>query len=293
MSGANPHPEPNPVPAPAPESAVVDVAPAVTPVTTEPAPAAAEPFAPHTETPSLLSAFGKDGASADAKPAEPAADQAPTAPPGDKPAEAAAKPGETKPGDPAVDAKPPEPAAPEPIQYPDWKLPQNVKPDAEMLGKYTEALSEHRVPAEAGQKLLDMHAEALQHSMQSYADFLAREQHRVFGETRQSWRNEAMADPEIGGAGHHTAMGVIARMRDRLVSDHKPGTPEYLADAKAFDQFLTVTGAGDHPAFLKVMYRVGKFLDEPALPPPNVGPVPNGGTPKGRLRDNYTNMPKT
>ena len=221
MSGANPHPDPNPVPAAtAPESVAVDVAPAVTPVTTEPAPAAADPFTPHTETPSLLSAFGKDGTPADAKPAEPAADPAPAAQPGDKPAEAAAKPGEAKPGEPALEAKPPEPVAPEPIQYPEWKLPENVKPDAEMLGKYTAALGEHRVPPEAGQKLLDMHAAALQHSMQSYADFLAREQHRVFGETRQSWRKEAMADPEIGGAGHQTAMGVIARMRDRLVSDH-------------------------------------------------------------------------
>jgi hypothetical protein len=262
-------PEPLPAAAaPEPVAAAVETA-AVPAVET----AAAAVPGDHTATPTLLGKFGKED-----KPAETATDPVVEAPPAEtKPAEAAVetKPVETKP------FEPPAPAAAEPITYPDWKLPEGIQADKDQIAKYTEALGEHRIDPDVGQKLIDMHTAALQTSMQQYADHLAREQHRVFGETRQAWAKEVLADQEIGGAGHQTAMGVIARMRDALVSNHRHGTPEYKADVAAFDQFLTVTGAGDHPLFLKMLYRVGKFLDEPAMPAPNVKPSPNNGKPPG------------
>ena len=79
-----------------------------------------------------------------------------------------------------------------------------------------------------------------------------------------------MADPILGGSGHQTAMGAIARMRDRFVAE---------ADRPAFETFLRVTGAGDHPQFLKLLHNVSRAYDEPALPPPNPKPTPTNGQP--------------
>jgi hypothetical protein len=177
-----------------------------------------------------------------------------------------------------AEAKPPEPApaALEPIVYPEWKLPEGVQPDKEALSQYSAILAEHRIAPEVGQALLDKHTAA----MQQYRDHLAVEQHRVFGETRAQWNREIMADPELGGAGHQTAMGAIARMRDRFISSARPGTEQYRSDESAFNQFLAITGAGDHPQFHKMLHRIAAVLDEPRLPPPNAGAPPNGGAPK-------------
>jgi hypothetical protein len=242
-------------------------APASTPVETTSAPAPATetpaPFVPHTEAPSLLETIKAPGTTVEQpKPAEPAASVSDPA----KPAEPA----------PIVEPKPAEPAVAEPISYPEWKLPDGVQADKEALGKYTELLAEHRIAPEIGQALLDRHTVA----MQQYAEHLSREQHRVFGETRAQWNKEIMADPELGGAGHQTAMGAIARMRDRFISSAKPGTEQYRSDEAAFNQFLAITGAGDHPQFHKMLHRIASVMDEPRLPPPNAGPVANGGAPK-------------
>jgi hypothetical protein len=250
-----------PQPAATPASTPVET----TPQSATPAPATETPaFVPHTETPSLLETIKAPGATVEApKTAEPPASASDPAKP-DEPA-----PVETKPAEPA-------PAVAEPISYPEWKLPDGVQPDREALSKYTELLGEHRIAPEVGQALLDRHTAA----MQQYAEHLSREQHRVFGETRAQWNKEIMADPELGGAGHQTAMGAIARMRDRFISSAKPGTEQYRSDESAFNQFLAITGAGDHPQFHKMLHRIAAVLDEPKLPPANAGPVPNGGMPK-------------
>ena len=113
-------------------------------------------------------------------------------------------------------------------------------------------------PQDRGQKLVDLHLE----NMNDYAQFVSREQQRVFSETRQGWRNEIKSDPELGGSGYETNMKAVARMRDMLVpKEHRA----------SFDKFLRVTGAGDHPEFIRVLLRAAKFYDEPAPNPPGPG----------------------
>ena len=83
-----------------------------------------------------------------------------------------------------------------------------------------------------------------------------------------------LADDEIGGPGHQTAMAAIARVRDY-------GVPE--KDRQSFDQMLRVTGAGDHPAFLRMMHNLARWVDEPQAmeaptdikPPKDIGKDPN------------------
>lgn len=226
-------------------AAVEPVAEPVAAVVPEPAAVVAEPAVkPHTETPTLLGEFGKE-----------------------KPAVETAKPGDpTKPVDPLA---PPvvEPAAVIAPVY-EFKLPEGIKADPEKIGAYTAVLTENKIAPEVGQKLLDMHAATLT----NYALHLQNEQQRVFSEYRAENRKKVMGDPEIGGAGHQTAMGAIARVRDALV----PTT-----ERAEFDNFLLRTGAGDDPTFLKMLHRAARFIDEPQArtvangrPPKDIGKQP-------------------
>lgn len=254
--------------------AAVESAPAAAP---ESAPAAA-PEAPVSE-PTLLEGVKAPGTEdapaadadkpADAKPAD-AKDET-AKPEGEKPAEAAAD----KPADPV--AEPAKPAV-EPLEY-KYELPETLKLDDSQRGELHQAFDAYRADPSNLQPLVDYHNQR----MTQYAEHLNREQYRVFNETRKSWRDEVLADPEIGGAGHHTAMQAIARMRDTFASSHQPGTPEHAADLADFDAFLRMTGAGDNKIFLKMMHRFAQFADEPRMITAEIKPAPQpkmkGGSP--------------
>lgn len=232
--------------------------------------------------PTLLETFGREEPKPaekppEAKPAEakPADDKpAEPKPDGEKPAEA--KPAEEpKPGEKPVeakpeDAKPPEPAPLPPVDY-KYELPETIKLDDATRGEFHGALDGFRAdPAAGAQKLIDLH----NRTMTDYATDLVRQQHQAFADTRKDWNKQVMADPEIGGSGHQTAMGAIARMRDLFVADK---------DIPAFDSFLRITGAGDHPEFLKMLHNAARYFDEPPLPPADARPTKsNGADPKAR-----------
>jgi hypothetical protein len=275
----------SPGPQPAPSSAVVDgagakpaVAVEVKPAEVKPAevkPAEVKPAEPakpldHTTEPSLLETIkpaeakaGEAGAKADAKPGEKPSDK-----PGDKP-DAGTKP------DGAVA---PEAAAP-PVFQP-YTLPEGITLDNERVGAFNNLLIEQTTPQERGQKLIEMHVA----EMQRFAKHVSDEQQTVFANTRADWRKQAMADEEYGGSGWQTSLRTIADMRDQFVAEQH---------REAFNNFLRVTGAGDHPEFLRFLYNVGRKFQEPAplnisfQPPPDIGRAPRGGK-RGTLYDHPT-----
>lgn len=265
--------------------AVVEAAP-VAPVETPAAPVVvaapveAPKGEPHpSEVPSLLEEAAKKPEeakpAAEAKPAEPA------------------KPGEEKPAEAAkpADAKAAE-AAPAPPEKIEWKfeLPETIKADEPTMARFTGALDGLMKPetrAESAQSLLNQHNEA----MIAYDKQLREGQIKAFNDTRAEWRKQVMADAQIGGAGHQTAMGAIARMRDMAISDARPGTPQYEADAKEFNDFLRITGAGDHPAYLKQLHRFARFFDEPSVPAPGAQPTKTNGARPGSERSLYAPRP--
>lgn len=235
--------------------------------TTEPAAVAADPalaVAPAAEVPAAPAALEAPTLlEAETPAAEPTPAEAPPAEP-------------TKPDGepPPVVAEAPKAAEPPPAPrtYEPFVLPEGVKPDAEQMAAATELFGKHNLAQEQAQELVSLHAAA----MQRYAEGLAGEQHRAFADTRAQWRNEVMADEEIGGAGHQTAMKAIARMRDLAVPTEQRAS---------FDQFLRVTGAGDNPAFLRMMHNFARFFDEPRVPAVSPqGPAPDAGLPPGRGR---------
>lgn len=250
---------------PAEGAPVTETPPVVEPVAEAPvveAPAEEAPNA-HAE-PTLL-----ESVSGETKPPEAADTPAETAPEADKPvAEVkpaeAPKPDDVKPGE--TPEAPPEPA---PVTFEKFEVPEDFRVDDTRMAEFTGLLGKPR-NQENAQAIINFGID----QMRMYAETLSRAQHETWTNTRKAWRDEVKADPEIGGAGFETAMARVGRMRDLFVTQ---------GDQKAFSDFLRVTGAGDHPAFLRFLYRVGQKFDEgqqapaPANPPPDRG----GGRPRG------------
>lgn len=292
-------PEPAAVAAPADVVAQPVVAPVVEPA----AAAAAVGNALLTvEKPSLLESVGKEESKPAAK-GEPAQADAAAAKPEAKP--------DTKPES-AAAAKPAEghtsPAAAfTPVEY-KWDLPASITADTAYLGEFNAALNAAHLPAELGQEvgktLLGIYDRATQDFARSYAEDLSARQHATFNDMRAGWNKDILADEVLGGAGHVTAMRAVARARDALVPAEltqptialadRNGNP--LRDAQGnpvkiseFEQFLRVTGAGDHPIFMRILHNAARFVDEPqhADLPPNIRPTAtNGRAPGNPLYDN-------
>lgn len=212
--------------------------------------AKADGLKPHTEEPTLLEGEAK-------KPeikTEPKAE----AKPGEKPAEAKA--GE-KPADaPKVvyELKAPE-------GYPEF--------DAKMLEPAVELFTKHNIQPEVAQELMGLHAT----QMKSFAEELGKQtlanQHKTFADTRAMWRKEIQTDPVYGGAGYETTMRAGKRMINLFVPD---------SEMQSFNDFMRLTGAGDHPAFIKFLARMSRRYDEAAPAPKPAGAAPDRGKPSGR-----------
>jgi hypothetical protein len=255
-------------PAPPAAAAAPSPAPASSP---EPVAAPVAEFKPHTDTKTLLQE------AAEPAPAEPALAEA-AAPVTEPKPEAKPEPepelgADTKPAEPVTD--------PEPIAYPDLKLPDGVQADREKIAAFDKILGANRIPPETRQELADLHAQ----SLKAFIDNQQAQWHKAFGDVRRGWVNDVLADPQLGGAGHQTAMKAIARMRDAFVSSAPTTSKQYQAHRAAFDSFLATTGAGDNPAFLRFLHNVARRLDEPAMPPPEARPTrTNGADPNASRR---------
>lgn len=234
--------------------------------------------APVTEAPAASpTAVEPDGDSASETPAEaPAAEGADGAEldPGvltvtepEKPAEATPPDSEEK--KPEAETPPVEVAAPEPVKYEAFTLPEGLTATEE-LEKFAELAGGAQVPQETAQQLLDMHVAEIQR----LREHESQEQHRVWNETRRNWRNEIMADEELGGAGFETNRATASRMLDLFVPEDRRG---------AFNQALIATGMTDHPEFFRFLVNVARKFDEPSPaplprnPPPDIGRNPSSG----------------
>lgn len=138
------------------------------------------------------------------------------------------------------------------------------------MSAYTGVLGEAKVAPEVGQKLLDMHlAES-----RTIADTIAQRQWDVFNETQKRWRDEVMADPELGGGNHQTAIHTIMSLVDQYGGNAQERKD--LLDA------FRITGVGNNPAVLRFMHRAGKALSREGVPHPAPPPRSPPADPRAR-----------
>jgi hypothetical protein len=222
--------------------------------TPEPAPEGAKPEGekpaeprPHFDEPSLL----ESGKKPDEKAVEKSVDK--------KPDEAAKPDGQQR-----------EQPQAEPFKFDAYVLPEGFKADDALIGRFNETLTKADLnPQARGQELLNMHAEA----MTRYSEQVAEQQMKLFSDTRRSWRDQIKADLEMGGPSYNSTLKDAAEMRDLFVS------PAHMQE---FDEFCRFTGAGDHPAFTRLMRAIARRFKEPGpktpafTPPSDIGQKPAG-----------------
>ena len=146
--------------------------------------------------------------------------------------------GEGGAGDPAGGGKEPEGA---PESYEDFTLPEGfalADDDREALVAFGRA---HNLSQSAAQEALDLataHVQKLSSSLQADAEA------RI-----AQWAEQAKTDPLVGGAGYESNVKVA---QDAIA---KFGDPDLK---QAFEEY----GLGNHPAFIRFAYRVGKATGE-------------------------------
>ena len=133
-----------------------------------------------------------------------------------------------------------------PKTYAEFKLPEGVKLDEALLKEGTPIFKEAGLTQEGAQKFVDFYAS------QRAKDFA--NQQKAWGDFQAGWVKEAKADAEFGKDKFDASMGVV---RKAITTFAK--TP---AEVKAVDEALNLTGAGNNPAILRLLYRAGLAVGE-------------------------------
>lgn len=163
---------------------------------------------------------------------------------------------------PAADKDPAAPAEPdkaaeepkvEPFTFDKVTLPEGIEVPEEAKGAFTELVNEHKIPAEAAQKVMDLYA--------THAKAQADAAVKVWQDMNTDWQKQVKADPEIGGAKLEGTLQSIAKLvNDPALTD--PG----------FKEAMNLTGAGNNPAIIKSLAKWAAALTEGG----HVGGKPGG-----------------
>lgn len=135
-----------------------------------------------------------------------------------------------------------------PEKYEPFKAPEGYEYDAKGLEEASTLFKELGLSQEQGQKIMDVYAAK---SLEAAKDAGERGQ-KAYAEMRAGWQAEVKADPEIG-KNLPAVKATIGRALDSL------GDPKLANDFKAA---MDLTGAGDHPAFVKAFYKLAQSVVE-------------------------------
>ena len=120
----------------------------------------------------------------------------------------------------------------------EFKSPEGVEYDANVLSAYGNVAKELNMTQEAAQKMLDKLAPVLRDNQVSQIEA-----------TKAEWVNSSKADKEFGGESLDANLAVAKKALDTY------GSPELLA-------LLNESGLGNHPEIIRVLYRAGKAISE-------------------------------
>ncbi len=182
---------------------------------------------------------------------------------------------ETKEG--TADTDKAKPATGVPEKY-DFKAPEGYELNADIIAKAEPIFKELNLSQDQAQKLLDFYGEAA-----AAAETAPYDEYETM---RKSWRDEVTkSDLGDGKSGLKPEVSAtIGRAIDSL-------PPEI---AKPFREAMTMTGAGDNPAFIRAFYTLAQGLGEGTLVR-GKGPSPAGQTnsnrPQSAATALYPNLP--
>lgn len=130
-----------------------------------------------------------------------------------------------------------EPADVVPEQY-DFKAPDGMEFDAEVIGAYAEAAKEAGLSQEKADIILG-----------KLAPVMAERQAQAMREVSEAWKAQAQEDKEFGGEKLNENLGLANKALKEF------GTPELV-------ELLNKSGLGNNPEVIRFMYRAGKAISQ-------------------------------
>lgn len=128
-----------------------------------------------------------------------------------------------------------------PETYEDFKLPDGMEMDTEVLGEFKTLAKELNIPQAKAQQLIDFQTQLASKQAEAY--------HAAVTKQSQDWAASIKNDPEIGGANYdknvESAIKVIQSFGD-----------------PALTELLNTSGLGNHPALFKFCHRISSAISE-------------------------------
>ena len=127
------------------------------------------------------------------------------------------------------------------IEYKDFKLPDGMETTPESVAQFKALAGEYKLSQEQAQKLVDMQADFMSKHTKAIEDRWA--------EVNQEWKTAAQSDKEFGGKEFAANLGIAKKALEKY------GSP-------ALTEAIETTGMGNHPEFIRLLYKVGQTLKE-------------------------------
>jgi len=126
----------------------------------------------------------------------------------------------------------------------EFKMPDGYEMDETVGKEVTTLFKEIGLDQPSAQKLLDFYV--------AKASDAAEAPYRLWTDTQKEWVDQIKADPDLGKR-LPEVKATVAKAIDGL------GDPKLAAD---FRQAMDVTGAGNHPAFVKAFWKLAQMVTE-------------------------------
>ena len=157
-----------------------------------------------------------------------------------------------------------------PFKPEELKFSDGFQVDAPIAEKFTTLINEMGLTRENVSKLTSFYEEVAKANSGKDSE--------AWQTLQTSWQNEVKADPTIGGTNLPLTQTHIGRVLDKYGDE---------AARQAFD----LTGAGNNPAIVRLMAKIGKDISEAPLVPGNTPPVTKPSLAE-MIYDNPTSRPQ-
>lgn len=140
-----------------------------------------------------------------------------------------------------------------PFKVEELKVPEGLQVDEAISKSFVELVNKFGIGRDAAAELVNLQATLAKSASEAGS--------KAWSDMQDTWRKEALADPDIGGEKLKPAIGAISKVIDQF------GSPELRI---AFD----LTGAGNNPHVLKFLHKVASVLGEGNFVPGSPGNTP-------------------
>lgn len=140
-----------------------------------------------------------------------------------------------------------------PESYEDFKAPEGLKYDGQVMDAFNEVAKESNLSQEQAQHLLD-----------KVAPVIAQRQMSQIAEVSKQWADRSRSDKELS-SDWNRSMADIARVRDRFAKNADGSVDPDIAE------FMS-TPIGNHPGLLKLLARAGRAFGEADFPRGSTAP---------------------